>query len=208
MVGTDFRHRITRALSVQDPCVSCYREVMKTTEQDILNFWFHELKPPDWFKKDLKLDETIKTRFNKVLIETIAGEYANWRATAKGSLAQVIVLDQFSRNIFRDSPQAFSQDSLALAIAQDTLGKKFDLELSSQERAFLYMPFMHSESLEIHKQAVTLFSLPGLEKNLEFEYKHKAIIERFGRYPHRNKILGRPSTSEEEAFLKEPNSSF
>ncbi len=175
---------------------------------EVIHFWFQKLTPKDWFKKDISLDEKIKENFLELLYRTIAGECAQWRDTAKGSLAQVIVLDQFSRNIFRDKKESFAQDPLALAIAQDAIKKKLDLELSITERAFLYMPFMHSESQVIHQKAVELFSLKGLESNLDFELKHKAIIDRFGRYPHRNHILNRESTHEELLFLQEKGSSF
>lgn len=175
---------------------------------DVLNFWFKELTAVEWFKKDLELDVKIKERFGDLLVRTQAGECADWRTTPKGVLAQVIVLDQFSRNIYRDTPASFAQDSLALAIAQDAVGRGFDKDFSPSEKAFLYMPYMHSESKLVHEKAVELFSQKGLEMNLDFEHKHKIIIDRFGRYPHRNKILGRVSTAEEEAFLLEPNSSF
>lgn len=181
---------------------------MEATEATVLKFWFEELTPEQQFKKDKQLDMTIRDRFLELLERTIAGECASWRLTAQGCLAQIIVLDQFSRNIFRDSARAFAQDSLALAVAQDAIQKSFAQQLNVKERAFLYMPFMHSESLMVHEHAVKLFSEPGLEMNLDFEYKHKVIIEEFGRYPHRNKILGRVSTPEEIEFLKQPNSSF
>jgi len=176
--------------------------------EDVLNFWFQDLSPNDWFKKDPQLDKKISDKFSNLLYATIAGELFEWRRSATGTLAQVIVLDQFSRNIFRDRKEAFSQDPLALAIAQDAIEKGFDLELSIQQRGFLYMPFMHSESAFIHRKAAQLFSLKGLELNLDFELKHKAIIDRFGRYPHRNIILNRESTAEEKLFLQEQDSAF
>lgn len=179
-----------------------------TTVSDVLNFWFQELTPAEWFKKDLSLDKKIADRFVAVLERIVAGECADWRGNARGVLAQIIVLDQFSRNIYRDTPQSFAQDSLALAIAQDAVRLGLDKELSIQERAFLYMPYMHSESVRVHEEAMVLFALPGLENNLDFEIKHKVIIDRFGRYPHRNAVLGRKSTPEEIEFLKQPNSSF
>lgn len=178
------------------------------TVNEVLNFWFQELTPAEWFKKDTALDERIKEKFSDVLQKIVAGECATWRSDARGILAQVIVLDQFSRNIFRDSPKAFAQDALALAMAQDAVRLGLDKELGTQERAFLYMPYMHSESVSVHEEAMVLFALPGLENNLDFEIKHKVIIDRFGRYPHRNEILGRVSTPEEIEFLKQPNSSF
>ncbi|EAO7613966.1 DUF924 domain-containing protein, partial [Salmonella enterica] len=131
-----------------------------------------------------------------------------WRKTAEGRLAEIIVLDQFSRNLFRDSPQAFAQDSLALALAQEAISLNLDQQLSPEQRAFLYMPFMHSESKLIHEFALKLFQRLGNPTNLEFEKKHKVIIDRFGRYPHRNQILGRESTDEELTFLTQPDSSF
>ena len=118
------------------------------------------------------------------------------------------MLDQFSRNVFRDTPRAFAQDALAMALAQELVAGGHDHALDTKQRAFAYMPYMHSESLPIHEQAVQLFDQPGLENNHDFELKHKAIIERFGRYPHRNDILGRPCTVAELVFLEEPGSSF
>ncbi len=118
------------------------------------------------------------------------------------------MLDQFSRNIHRDDAQAFSCDVVALVLAQEAVRVGADQELASKQKAFLYMPYMHSESLPVHEEAVKLFSQPGLEFNLDFEKKHKVIIERFRRYPHRNALLGRESTAEELAFLQEPGSSF
>lgn len=176
--------------------------------KDVLKFWFEDLTPQDHFKKSDELDALIRDRFLLTLEKTVLGECPHWRTSAKGCLAQVILLDQFSRNIFRDSPRAFAQDSLALAVAQDAIVKGFDKQLKVTERAFLYMPFMHSESLRVHETAVELFAQPGLEFNLGFEIQHKKIIERFGRYPHRNEILGRESSQEELEFLKGPGSSF
>ncbi len=176
--------------------------------EDILNFWFNELTPVHWWKKDQSLDAEIKRRYSAIHSQAIRCELFDWRIAAKGRLAEIIILDQFSRNIFRDTPQAFTNDSLALALAQEALAVDADKALSPTERSFLYMPFMHSESAVIHQIAVTLFSAPGMENNLDFELKHQAIITRFGRYPHRNKILGRESTEEEIEFLKQPGSGF
>ena len=118
------------------------------------------------------------------------------------------MLDQFSRNLFRDSANAFSYDAMALTLAQEAVSRGVDKMLPIEKRAFLYMPYMHSESKCIHKEAEKLFKQEGMEHNYEFELQHKAIIDKFGRYPHRNIILNRHSTPEEIAFLKEPNSSF
>ncbi len=177
-------------------------------DNDVLEFWFNELEPKQWFVKDRDLDAMIEARFSLLVEQARAGELFSWRVTPQGRLAEIILIDQFSRNIFRDKPESFSADPVALVLAQEAIGAGADQRLDVQERAFLYMPFMHSESQAIHQQAVVLFDQPGLEYNLEFEYKHKAIVDRFGRYPHRNEILGRKSTEEEIAFLKEPGSSF
>lgn len=175
---------------------------------DIIQFWFHELEPKDWWRKSDKFDRSIQNRFGQYHQASVLGELFEWRETAKGLLAEVIILDQFSRNIFRDSAKAFAQDAQALTLAQFAVAQGLDKELSLIERQFLYMPYMHSESKPIHELAVDLFKSLGPEHGYDFELKHKAIIDRFGRYPHRNSILGRPSTAEEEAFLKQPGSSF
>ncbi|TVQ70627.1 MAG: DUF924 domain-containing protein [Oceanospirillales bacterium] len=174
----------------------------------VLDFWFKELEPKQWWEKNHQLDLMIQTKFGALHQQAKAGELFEWRETPSGSLAEVIVLDQFSRNIFRDRPESFASDPLALALAQFAISKGFDLELSPTERSFLYLPFMHSESKVIHQQAIKLFEALGNANSLEFERKHKVIIDRFGRYPHRNSILGRESTDEEIEFLKEPDSSF
>jgi uncharacterized protein (DUF924 family) len=176
--------------------------------QFVIDFWFHEIEPRQWFAKDDEFDRLIAQRFQGIYDSAVKCELDPWRDSAAGRLAEIIVLDQFSRNLFRDSPRAFAADPLALALAQEALRVQAQRDLPSGQRAFLYMPFMHSESPLIHEQAVKLFSEPELERNLEFELKHKAIIDRFGRYPHRNALLGRVSTSEELAFLNTPGSSF
>lgn len=176
--------------------------------QPILEFWFKELTPKQWFAKSDELDNTIAKRFSDTLNAAAKGELWHWRQTPPGRLAEVIVLDQFSRNIHRGSPKAFGQDTIALVLAQEAVEKGADKSLDANEKAFLYMPYMHSESALIHEEAMRLFSQPGLENNYMFEVRHKEIIDRFGRYPHRNKVLGRESTPEEEDFLKQPGSSF
>lgn len=175
---------------------------------DVINFWFEELEPKQWFQKSDILDQLIAQRFGALHSNAIAGELVEWRETAHGSLAEVIVLDQFSRNIYRDKPQSFAYDPMALVLAQGAIAKQFDSQLPETQRTFLYMPFMHSESSAIHIEAVKLFESLGNANNLEFEFKHKAIIDKFGRYPHRNDILGRQSTDDEIAFLNLPGSRF
>jgi uncharacterized protein (DUF924 family) len=178
------------------------------TPNDIIAFWFEEIDPSKWFMKDLEFDQLLINRFSDIHQQASACELFEWRSTAKGCLAEVIILDQFSRNMFRDQPAAFAYDSLALALAQQAISATKDKELSAIERTFLYMPFMHSESLSIHDVAITLFTKNGIQSNLDFEIKHRDIIEQYGRYPHRNAILGRVSSPEEIAFLKQPGSSF
>jgi len=178
------------------------------TPAEILNFWFNELKPEQWFTKSDQVDKTIRDRFLDIHNKASACELDNWRNDSEGSLAEIIVLDQFSRNLYRDSPRAFAQDGMALVLAQEAISKGFHEDFSTVQKHFLYLPFMHSESLLIHDRAVELYTALGQERNLEFEMKHRAIIERFGRFPHRNVILGRESTLEEIEFLSGPGSSF
>ncbi len=175
---------------------------------EVINFWFHEIEPAQHWKKDLGFDQLITDRFGKLHHQATLCELFDWRTSAKGRLSEIIVLDQFSRNMYRDKPLSFAYDPQALTLAQEAVALKVDAELSTLERTFLYMPYMHSESLKVHEVAVDLFTQNGVENNLEFEIKHKQIIEQFGRYPHRNAILGRNSTPEEIEFLKQPGSSF
>jgi uncharacterized protein (DUF924 family) len=175
---------------------------------DVLTFWFEEIEPSQWWVKDPEFDQLIKNRFLSVHQQANIGELYDWRSTPKGRLAEVIVLDQFSRNMYRDTARAFASDSLALVLAQEAIQAGDDKKLTEVERSFLYMPFMHSESIKIHFISVNLFESLENEKNLNFELRHKDIIEQFGRYPHRNVILGRESTAEEIEFLSKPGSSF
>ena len=176
--------------------------------QDILSFWFAPETQPNWFAKSDQFDQSLKEKFGDILEQVSRAELWSWRKNADGRLAEILVLDQFSRNIFRDTPRAFAQDSLALALAQEAISQDLDKQLSPDQRSFLYMPFMHSESKLIHEFALKLFQRLGNPENLEYEIKHKIIIDRFGRYPHRNQILGRESTEEELSFLTQPDSSF
>ncbi|EEY92642.1 hypothetical protein HMPREF0026_02188 [Acinetobacter junii SH205] len=176
--------------------------------QDILDFWFDPNHRSLWFAKSDAFDYKIREQFQIIHQQAIQAELWSWRKTPEGRLAEIIVLDQFSRNIYRDQAQAFAYDSLALALAQEAISLQLDAQLSPEQRSFLYMPFMHSESKLMHEYALKLFQRLGNEINLSFEKKHKIIIDRFGRYPHRNEILGRTSTAEELEFLTQPNSSF
>ncbi len=174
----------------------------------IIEFWFNEIQPQSWWHKDPAFDQLIYDRFGMTHLAANKCELYNWRKTSLGRLAEIIVLDQFSRNMHRDSPAAFASDPLALLLAQEAVDRNIHQELQSSQQMFLLMPYMHSESGTIHELAVDLFNSPGLEGNYEFELKHKAIIDRFGRYPHRNSILGRSTTEAERLFLAEPDSSF
>ncbi len=176
--------------------------------QEILNFWFDEIDSNLWWEKDTSLDQLIRDRFQPLHDRAIRGELFGWREYPEGRLAEIILLDQFSRNMYRDTSKAFLYDVLALALAQEAIKNGDDTKLSEIQSAFMYLPLMHSESLLIHEEAVRLYENLGSESHLNFEHQHKAIIERFGRYPHRNIILGRASTKEEIAFLNEPGSSF
>ena len=178
-----------------------------TDSKTVLDFWFVELRPKQHWIKDPKLDDEIKTRFERTLFQARACELFKWRKNPKGRLAEIIVLDQFSRNIYRGLPESFIADPQVLILAQEAVAGGH-YELGSLEKAFLYMPFIHSESLLIQDQSVRLFENLGNQNNLDYAIKHREVIQRFGRFPHRNSILGRPSTIEETEFLKQPGSSF
>jgi len=173
---------------------------------EVLKFWFEEIDPKQWWKVDADFDALIAERFSVILHQASQGELLEWRKEVKGRLAEIIVLDQFSRNIYRGKPGAFHQDPLALVLSQEAVNVGLE-KLDPVERSFLLMPYMHSESIYIHKLAEPLFK-QFAPNNYTFEIRHKEIIERFGRYPHRNEILGRASTQEEILFLKQPGSSF
>ncbi len=176
--------------------------------ESVIQFWFHEIPPAKWWKVDADFDRLIVERFSELHTRAVGCELFDWRADPNGRLAEIIVIDQFSRNMFRCDKRAFAADALALALAQEAVAAKADLALSPEQRAFLYMPYMHSESRQIHEVAERLFKALGQPGNYDFELRHKAIIDQFGRYPHRNTILGRPSTHEELAFLAKPGSGF
>lgn len=176
--------------------------------QRILDFWFDEANKPFWFRKSEEFDQAIRQRFFSLWRQAARGELAEWRESMRGRLAEIIVLDQFSRNLHRNHADAFAQDTVALVLAQEAARLPEFAGLSENERHMLLMPFMHSESAVIHQQAVALFEKFTNEYALDFELKHKVIIDRFGRYPHRNAVLGRENTPEENEFLQHPDSSF
>ena len=181
----------------------------------ILDFWFGS--PPHaersaWFRKDPAFDAAIRARFGDAVDAALAGAYRDWTATPHGTLARVLLLDQFTRNLFRDSPRAFAGDADALATATAAVDARADRALDRYERWFLYMPFEHAEDEAAQQRALQLFGAiaeeTGDRSQLQWADKHAAVIRRFGRFPHRNAVLGRVSTPEEEAFLAQPGSRF
>ena len=184
-------------------------------QEEILAFWFGTVpgtERAEWFRKDIAFDTAIREGFGTTIEAALQGAYGEWSETPRGSLARVLLLDQFTRNVFRDTPRAFAGDPQALATSQQALARGFDSTLLPTQRWFLYMPFQHSEESEVQQQSIELFSglavETGLASPLEWARRHAAIVERFGRFPHRNAILGRASTPEEDAFLRTPGSRF
>lgn len=192
--------------------------------EDVLEFWFGPPGSPPlagstkWWTKDAAFDQEIATRFGATIAAAAAGELDAWKATARGRLALVVVLDQFSRNAFRGTARSFAQDARARDLAIEALDSGEDRELEPIERSFLYMPLMHAENADLQRKCIAAFerlcdvSPPDLKRytanNLDYAKKHAEIVERFGRFPHRNDLLGRASTPEETEFLKLPGSSF
>lgn len=176
--------------------------------EQILEFWFDEVETAQWWRGNAAFDRLIADRFGAMHAAATRCELYAWRTTPAGRLAEIIVLDQFSRNIHRGTPSAFANDALALALAQEAVHAGADRPLPQVRRNFVYMPYMHSESPEIHVTGTILFRDNGDESTVEFARRHREIIERFGRYPHRNAILGRTSTAAEIEFLGQAGSSF
>jgi uncharacterized protein (DUF924 family) len=172
---------------------------------EVLTLWFAD--SGRWWKKDPTFDAEIRDRFLELHDAIGRGEREGWLETSRGTLAYVIVLDQLSRNMFRASARMFEGDARALAAARLALDRGFDQGLSCDERMFLYMPFMHSEDIADQDRSAGLFA-SGLQQWLPYVEAHRDIVRRFGRFPHRNALLGRPSTAEELEFLKQPGSSF
>ena len=178
------------------------------TPAAVLSFWFDESSPKQWFAKDDAFDAAIRTRFAALHAAAALGELWRWRVDAPGRLAEIIVLDQFSRNLHRGSAAAFTQDAVALVLAQELVAQRLDTALPVVQRAFAYLPFMHSESAVVQQESLRLYTALAQPANLKFAHLHADIIRRFGRYPHRNAALGRESSAEEIAFLQQPGSSF
>lgn len=188
---------------------------------EVLAFWFGEpgedtsypARRKLWFGKDPQFDRAIGDRFQLLVEQAAAGQLDSWQRTPQGALALVILLDQFPRNIYRGTPQAFASDLKALAVAKTAIDRKFDQELTPLQRVFLYLPLEHSETFPNQARSVALFERlaaedPELQDTFDYAIKHRDVIDRFGRFPHRNEIMGRPSTPEEIEFLKQPGSSF
>jgi uncharacterized protein (DUF924 family) len=182
--------------------------------EDVLEFWFSPdgSERREWFHKDPAFDARIRTQFGAVIAEALAGGLGEWSATPRGALARVIVLDQFTRNASRDTPEAFAGDERARATASDAIARGYDRGLAPVERWFLYIPFEHSESLDDQERSLALFRAltdeTGLADPLDWAERHAKVIRLFGRFPHRNAILGRASSPEETEFLRSPGSRF
>ena len=175
---------------------------------EVLQFWFREMTREQWFKRDAALDEQIRARFLSLHDQVSAMPDEALLSDPRSALAAVIVLDQFSRNMFRGSPRAFASDAKALALAEAAIAKGYAADLTKDERLFLYLPFEHSETSAAQVRCVELMSGLGDAELTRYAQAHCDIIQRFGRFPHRNDILGRTSTAEEIEFLKQPGSSF
>ncbi len=181
---------------------------MPTDVENVLSFWFEESTPKQWFVKDRDFDATIEKRFGQLHTQAARGDLDSWCHSAQGSLALIILLDQFSRNIFRGDPRTFATDAKALDISKVAIANGYDNEVEERARSFFYLPFEHSENITDQERAIELFIKMGNKNLLQWAEKHKVIIERFGRFPHRNDVLGRESTPEELQFLTEDGSSF
>lgn len=181
----------------------------------VLDFWFGQAQQdrPEWFRKDPDFDDSIRQRFGPLIEQALAGGLQDWVLSPRPALARILVLDQFTRNVFRDTARAFAGDAQALAAAQAMVAAGFDRQLPALQRAFVYLPFEHAESGAAQVQSLRLFGAlateaPALADKLHWADKHAQVIARFGRYPHRNAVLGRASTDEERAYLAEPGSRF
>ena len=175
---------------------------------DVLGFWFDELTPEEWFRGSPDLDDRIRFRFADAVERAMAGEFDPWTATPDGALALVLLLDQVPRNIHRDSASAFAQDAKARAVAKAAIDAGFDKARTVPQRIFLYLPLEHSEDLADQERSLALFESLGDPVQADYARRHHAVIARFGRFPHRNPVLGRPSTAEELDYLKDRDEPF
>lgn len=172
---------------------------------EVMAFWFSPPVQPLWFASTPAFDATLRTRFLKTYQAAVSGQLADWATTAEGALALTIVLDQFPLNMFRGQPASFATEAAARVVADQAIARGFDQTLPPEQRSFLYLPFMHSETWADQERSVRLYQQPGLEESLRFARHHAGLIRRFGRFPHRNAILGRVSTAEELAYLASPS---
>lgn len=177
---------------------------MLSDHDKLLEFWYSDEAKPHWFRRNAAFDDTLRQRFLATYRAAADGRLAVWEAAPRSALALVIALDQLPRNLFRDTPEAFATDAMALRVAGEAVDRGFDNDLEAAEQAFLYMPFMHSERLADQERALDLFRATGLKDQLPHAQQHRDIVLRFGRFPHRNRILGRDSTPEELAYLDSP----
>lgn len=191
---------------------------MHASPQEVLDFWFaapgsgeHGTARRLWFTKSDDTDALIRARFGTTVDAALQAKLDHWREELRSTLALIVLLDQFTRNIFRDTARAFAGDAAAIALAERVVDAGLDRQLSLNERWFVYLPFEHAESLSLQERAVQLFkqlAADGLTEPLAWAIMHRDVVARFGRFPHRNALLGRVSSPEEEAFLREPGSRF
>jgi uncharacterized protein (DUF924 family) len=183
---------------------------MRDSRHEILHFWFAETEPAQWFQKNEAFDDEVRHRFLATYKMARDGMCDDWKQNAEGCLALILLLDQFPRNMFRDRPEAFATDGKALVVAKFTISRGYDQVLPFVQRRFVYLPFEHSENLADQKRSVQLFETMEDEDPLALEYarRHLKVIEQFGRFPHRNKILGRDNMPEEDEYLAQPGAGF
>ncbi len=219
-LSTDYSKSTTQAGTIEIDAKDINLAHLNIDARAVLTFWFDKDSEPYWFEKNDAFDKRIEESFSEIWQAAKQGECASWRRTESladnnnaitnlaGRLAEIIVLDQFSRNLCRTQACSFAQDGMAVILAQENIKQPYFSTLPMEWRRFTIMPFMHSESLAIHEQYLPLFEKLNDESTLDFEHRHKDIIEQFGRYPYRNEILGRESTKEEKEFLAQLGSSF
>ncbi|QTD56960.1 DUF924 family protein [Parasphingorhabdus cellanae] len=170
---------------------------------DILGYWFDELSPDDWFGSGDRMDEPIRERFQELWEEQKTKVAEDFLGSPEQALAAIILFDQFPRNMFRDTAEAFATDHLALQIAKEAIDREMDHKLTDEQRMFVYMPFMHSEDLDDQTRSLGLFTALGIENNIKFAKAHRDIIVKYGRFPHRNEVLGRETRPEEQAAIEQ-----
>lgn len=174
---------------------------MQYSSEDIVYFWFTEVDSKLWFNSTPEFDQQIRSRFESVYLAALNNELDGWMKTAQGCLALIILLDQFPLNMYRGKPESFAGESKARDVAAFAVDQGFDKQLETKQKAFMYMPFMHSENLEDQDRSVELYEKADLKENLRFARHHRDIVRTYGRFPHRNRVLGRKSSQAEEDYL-------